>query len=59
MKAILLHSTYHRNVTDGFETKKFDDCSGLYENNTHKSGNILNDSFSVEKTENMKMLCFN
>jgi hypothetical protein len=61
MKAILLYSLCHgRNVTDSFVIKKkFDVCSGMYNNNTHNSGNILNDNFSIEQTENMKTLCFN
>jgi hypothetical protein len=41
------------------QLKKNDVCSDIYNNNTHNSGNILNDNFSVEQTENMKMLCFN
>lgn len=59
MKAILLHSMCNGlNVTECFVVKKSDVCSDKYDNNTHNSGNILNDNFSVEKTVNMKMLCY-
>jgi hypothetical protein len=59
MKATLLHSMCHGlNVTECFVVKKSDVCSGMYNNNTYNSGNILNDNFSTEQTVNMKMLCY-